>query len=136
METEVITKKEYIKKFDRRTKAGMLFLAQQSGLTDIEAAKVAGITPQNVPNLEATKTYQAGVKKFGEVLKEKITLGEMADELIKNIVQDTDKGAKNMSLKMAKEYIEPETEQKETSVVNVVIKKDEQIPEKADIIQE
>jgi hypothetical protein len=125
METEIITK-EYKKKADLKTRAGQLFVAQKQGLTDKEAAEKIGLDPRNVPQAEKTRTYQACIKKFGDFLQDEITLSEMGKELVKNIKQDQDKGAKNNAIKMAKEYIEPETEQKETSVVNVVIKKGEE----------
>ena len=119
-----ITTKQYKKKPDLKTKAGQLWVAQNQGLIDSEAARKIGVNPKNVTELENTRTYQAIEGKYGETLKTKITMGELADEHLKNIKQDTDKGAKNMAIKMAKEYIEPETELRDIEMVNVVIKKD------------
>ena len=120
------TKKSYRKKADLNTRPGRFFLAQRKGLTDSEAARAIGEDPRNVTNIERTKTYQACVKKYGEILGGMISLVELAKEHIKNIKQDKDKGAKNVAIKMAKEYIEPETEFRETGQVNVIVnKKDE-----------
>ena len=116
--------KQYNKKPDLKTKSGQLWLAQRKGLRDSEAARRIGVSPKNVPELENTRTYEAIKTKYGDALKSKITLDEMATEQIKNIKQDRDLGAKNMAIKMAKEYIEPETELRDIEMVNVVIKKD------------
>ena len=112
------------KKPDFRTRGGQLFLAQKRGMRDSEAARFVGITPVNVPNTERTRTYQACQERYGDVLKEKITLGELADEHLKNIRQDADRGAKNTAIRMAKEYIEPETSLRSLEMVSVVIKKE------------
>lgn len=116
--------KQYKKKADLKTKAGQLFVAQQKGMTDAEAARAVKIDPRNVPQMERTSTYQACRARYGDELRGLISLGEMAAEHIKNIKQDADKGAKNTAIKMAKEYIEPETEIRDQEMVNVIIRKD------------
>ncbi len=112
----------YIKRPDFKTKSGKLFLAQQKGLTDTEASKVAGISPNNVPELEATKTYLAITKKFADTLLDKITMSEIAEAIKDNIKQSEDKGAKNNAVKIALDKIEPDNLPQTAQQVNIVLK--------------
>ena len=114
--------KEYIKKPDFKTKAGKLFLAQQSGLTDSEASRKIGISEKNVPQMEATKTYQAIQSSFKDAIIEKITISDLAIQLLKNIKQDSDKGAKNNAIKIALDKIEPDNAPQTAQQVNIVLK--------------
>ncbi len=117
-----IRTKEYRKRVDFKTKAGKLFLAQQSGLTDSEASRKIGISEKNVTELEATKTYQAIIKSFKDAILEKTTISNLAEELNKNIKQDADKGAKNNAIKIALDKIEPENLPQTAQQVNIVLK--------------
>lgn len=107
---------------DFTLKSGKLFLAQQKGLKDIDACKVAGIAPKNITNLEATKNYQRCEKSFKDAILDKTTINNLADELLKNIVQDNDKGAKNNAIKMALDKIEPDNIQAQAQQVNIVLR--------------
>lgn len=109
------------KKPDFTLKSGKLFLAQQRGLKDIDACKVAGIAPKNIPNLEATKNYQRCVEAFKDKMLDIISMGELAEELKKNIVQDNDKGAKNNAIKMALDKIEPDNNLQQAQQINIVL---------------
>lgn len=111
---------------DFRKKSGKLFLAiHQKGLRNCEAAKEAGITEKNVPNLQATRNYQVLVETYAEALKSKISMNDLATEQIKNIRQDIDKGAKNVALKQVLDRLEPiENESMDFGAVNIVIRKE------------
>ena len=102
--------KPRIKKPDLDTKIGKYFVAKTQGKNKTEASKVAGYpTAFHSTRIEATKTYQALEKAyFKDELLKRISLGEIADEQIKNIVQDQDKGAKNKAIEMALNRIEPQ----------------------------
>jgi hypothetical protein len=91
---------EYKKKADKNTKAGKYFLARTRGLNKTEALKEAGASVRNSPEIEATKTYQAFEDKYRDILGAEITLKETAQEHVKNIKQDKDKGAKNKAIDM------------------------------------
>ncbi len=96
-------------KIDMKSKAGKYFLALQKGSTKKEAALTVGIDPRNVNKLEDTQMYQAIEKKyFKDELLDQITLTGLAQELLKNIVQDTDRGAKNKAIEIALSKLEPE----------------------------
>ena len=107
---------------DFTMKSGKLFLAQQRGLKDIEACKIAGITEENITNLERTNNYKNCVQSFKDALLDKTTLNILADELLKNIVQDNDKGAKNNAIKIAIDKIEPDKIPQQAQQVNIVLK--------------
>jgi len=117
-----ITKKSYNKKPDPNTKAGKVFLLQQQGLTDTQVARRLDITPENIPNMEATNTYKAFQKKFSDTLLEKISMEQIANKVKKNILQDSDKGASNTAIFKALERIEPDTMQQQAQMVNIVLK--------------
>ena len=116
-------KKERNIKADLTKKTGKYFLARQKGMTKSEAAISLGMAPTGVANIEATKNYQACVKKYGDVLREKIALEMIAEEQIKNIMQDTDKGAKNVAIKQAMDRIEPQqNEEFSSGEINIIIR--------------
>ena len=108
---------------DLTQKSGKYFKARQKGLSKTEAALKAGFDPRNTPQIEDTQNYKACVKKYADVLRDKIDLNEIADEQIKNILQDTDKGAKNVAIKQALDKIEPpEKEEFSSGEVTIVIR--------------
>lgn len=79
------------------------------GMKKSVAAREAGITNiSNLHNIENTKTYQALEAKYAKKLEAKLSLDEVADEHIKIIKQDQDKGAKLNAIKYYKENVEPE----------------------------
>lgn len=116
------TKKHYHKKADFNTVSGKLFLQQQSGKSDSESARAIGITPESVPMLESTSTYKACVSSFKDALLNITTPSKLANELLKNIEQDADKGAKNNAIKIAMDKIEPDKIQQQAQMVNIVLK--------------
>lgn len=84
-------------------------VARAKGLNKKEAAIEAGYkSVNNQTKIEKTKTYDAIVTHYKDVLLGNITLNEIAQEHVKNIVQDEDRGAKNTAIKMAMERIEPD----------------------------
>ena len=112
MEQPIIQKliKTKIKKPDLNTKAGKYLVAKMQGKNKTEAALTAGYPDGNhTTRIEATKTYQAIAQTYykDELLK-RISLGQIADEQIKNIIQDNDRGAKNKAIEMAINRIEPQ----------------------------
>ena len=113
-------KKSYKKKADPKTKAGQLFLAQQKGLTDKQASELVGISSKNVKKTEETKTYKAFEEKYSDILQTKITLEEIAEEQVKVIKQEKDKGAKNTAIKMALDKIEPDNNVLKAGDVKIV----------------
>ena len=116
-------KKERNIKADLTKKTGKYFLARQKGMTKSEAAISLGMAPTATANIEATKNYQACVTKYGDVLREKIALEMIAEEQIKNIMQDTDKGAKNVAIKQAMDRIEPQqNEEFSSGEINIIIR--------------
>jgi hypothetical protein len=100
-----------LKKADLNTKAGKYFLNKRKGMNKKEAALSAGYADgQHVTQIERSPTYQAIEKRYyKDTLLQKITLEKIAEEHMKVIEQDEDRGAKNTAIKMALERIEPET---------------------------
>jgi hypothetical protein len=97
----------------KSTKSGKYLVARAKGMTKKDAAIVAGYgasTPtHNVDKIERSQIYQALEKKFfKDALTAKITLEEIGDELIKNIKQDANLGAKNQAIQIALDKLEPE----------------------------
>lgn len=112
-------------KIDLQSKSAKYFFARQKTKTKKEACDIVGVLPQNARDLEATETYQELTKiYFKDVLLKQITMPQIASELLKNIVQDTDRGAKNQAIKIALDKLEPngETGNGEDERVFVVIK--------------
>lgn len=104
--------KEYKKKADLNTKAGKYFIAKKRGMNKKNAAIAAGYNPTHTTAIEQTKTYQEIEKKYKDVLLEKITMDEIASAHADNITQagatSVDRGARNVAIKMAKDWIEPD----------------------------
>jgi len=104
-----------VKKIDKNTKTYKYFKSHVlQGKTKTEAAKEAGISHVgNTTNIEKTKTFQALTLKYADSIQQVISMDEVAFEHTKNIVQDTDRGAKNAAIKMFLERVEPEAHKKE-----------------------
>ena len=108
-------KKDYamrvFKKDPLQFKAGKLWLAMQQNpnTPQKELMRELGFKhDQNLINVKKTQVFQYLERKYGDILKEKITPDKVATEHIKNIVQDLDKGAKNTAIRMYKEFTEPD----------------------------
>lgn len=97
------------KKPNLNSKAGKFFIARAQGHNKAEAAAIVGIDPRNVAQLERTQNYQAIEKKYSisEAILKQISLDEIAIELVKNILQDEDRGAKNKAIEIASNKLEP-----------------------------
>lgn len=98
------------KKADLNTRVGKYFIAKQKGLNKTEASIVAGYpSPTHTTRIEQSKTYQAIERLYyKDELLQQITLKQIAEEQIKNILQDQDKGAKNKAIEMVINRIEPD----------------------------
>ena len=105
-------------------KSGKLWLAIQKGKTSKEAAKEVGIDPRNVSHLKATDNYQALERSsFKEEILKHILASSIAEEHVKLIKQNEDKGVKLGAIKLAYETIEPEIPQEgEDQKVIVVLR--------------
>lgn len=95
------------------TKHGKYLVARAKGMTKTKSAEIAGfgksMGAHNSNKIEQTQIYRALEKKyFKDTLTAKITLEEIGDELIKNIKQDVNLGAKNQAIEMALAKLEPE----------------------------
>lgn len=113
------------KKPDLTSRIGKYYIARQKGLNKKQSQIVAGFAdPMHPTRIEATKTYKAIEQHYykDEILK-KITLADIANEQIKNILQDQDKGAKNKAIEMALDRIEPSDSAPEVEEKIVVLLK-------------
>lgn len=100
----------YKKEPNLDTKAGLYLAAKIKGMKKGEAALAAGFSSvTHTARIEKTKTYKALEQKyFREVMLSKMTKDDIADELIKNIKQDKELGAKNKAIEIALDKIEPQ----------------------------
>lgn len=83
---------------------------KEKGISKKQAALNAGykLSVAKCPsNIEDSETYAMVDAHYKEVLLKKISMESLADEHLKNIIQDEDRGAKNTAIKMALEKIEP-----------------------------
>jgi len=105
------------------SKAAKYFKAHRlEGKTKTQAVKEAGISDvRNVGNMEKTEIYERLEQKYADVLGHQMPKDEVAKELIKNIRQDSDKGAKNTAIKMLMDRVEPEQQQKDEDEKMIVI---------------
>ena len=102
-------RKPRVMKVSLSGKPAKYFMNRQKGMNKKDAAVAAGYTDNNNQSkIELSKTYQTIEKSYKNVLIEKVTMEQIADEHKKNIMQDQDKGAKNAAIKMALDKIEPE----------------------------
>lgn len=78
-------------------------------MNQAQSAIAAGYADvSHTTQIERSKGFQALMYK--DRLLEEITLKELAQEHVKNIRQDSDRGAKNTAIKMAYDKIEPQGE--------------------------
>jgi len=99
------------KKPDINSRIGKYFIARNQGKTKTEASITAGYpSPTHSTRIEQTRTYQAIKQYYRDELLRQITLQDIAKEQIKNILQDSDRSAKNKAIEMALNRIEPNIE--------------------------
>lgn len=116
-------KKERNKTPDLNSRTGKYFLARKKGLRQKDAAELLNIHPHYAPRLEKTKAYQALVQTYyKDELLTRVTMGQIAEEHAKNILQDQDKGAKNTAIKMALDKVEPSEMSREDDKLIVVLR--------------
>lgn len=99
------------KKPDLNSKAAKYFRGHTSGMTKQKALLAAGFSPKsinNYTNIERTKRYQEIQEYYKDALLNNISVQEIAEEHVKNIKQDQDRGAKNKAIEMALKKIEPD----------------------------
>lgn len=95
------------KKPDLHSKIGKYFLATRAGETKQEAQRIAGYSSDtNSATIEKSKTFQAITTFFKDEMMQQSSMKELASELLKNIRQDSDRGAKNTAIKIALDKIE------------------------------
>lgn len=112
-------------KIDTTSKQFKYYEAKKQGKSKKESAILAGFAPStaNTPALiENTEQYRAIEAHFKDTLLTKITVSEVADELVKNIRQDKELGAKNKAIEMAKSWIEPDGNTQDEERVVIVLK--------------
>jgi len=129
---------EVVKKMpDLNTKQGRYFIAKQKkGMTKKKAAIIAGYADgSNISKIEKSKGYKELEKVFfkDELLKQ-ISLENIATELIKNIEQDSDRGAKNKAIDIALSKLEDKVEEQNQERVLVILQGDS--PALSDAIDE
>ena len=102
---------------DLDSKVGKYAVNRNKGLTKKESAIRAGYSPSmanhGTKQIENTAMYQEIERVFfkDELLKQ-TDLQEIGAELLKNVRQDSDKGAKNNAIRIALDKLEPEEKQK------------------------
>ncbi len=107
-------KKKEATVFDlKNTRTGKYLIAKSKGLPKKESAIIAGFSENtamhNTDKIENTHLYRALEKKFfKDVISSQITMEEIGNELVKNIKQDVNLGAKNQAIQMALDKLEPE----------------------------
>ena len=106
-----------------QTKTEKYFIAHHlEGKTKTQAVKEAGISDiRNVGHIEKTKTYQRLARTYADVIDNQISMDETVAELIKNVRQDQDKGAKNNAIKMLMQRVEPEEQKKQEEDKLIVV---------------
>jgi len=93
---------------DLKSKPGKYYMAKKAGKSRIESMKVAGYSTKSNANIEKTGKFQAIEAYFKDEVVAKMSIGAVADELVKNIKQDKDKGAKNTAIKTYLDKVEPD----------------------------
>lgn len=122
-------KKTYIKtpkQVDLTSKSAKYFINHNlRGMPKAVAAKQAGIKHiNNITNIERTETYQTLAAQYADIVKEYMSFEAVALEHIKNIKQDSDKGAKNTAIKMYLDKVEPEVKKATNTEKMLVILRD------------
>ena len=98
-----------MKTIDLNSKPVKYLLNQKKGLNKKESALKAGYADgSHITQIEKSQDYVAARIYFKDELLSKISLGTLAGELLKNIEQDTDRGAKNAAIKIALDKLEPD----------------------------
>lgn len=116
-------RKERVKKADLNTRQGRYFLARKAGKNKSESALLAGYAdPNHTGMIENSKTYKAIEKKyFKDEILALISMKEIAEETVKTIKQDEDRGAKNKATEMVLNRLEPnETPEAEDRVLVIL----------------
>lgn len=91
------------------TKVGKYFIGVQKGLKKKEALQQAGyINLDSGSTVEKSKQYNEIRRYYRDSLQDEITVGDIAREHAKIILQDNELGPKVAAIKMAIEKIEPE----------------------------
>jgi len=113
-------------KIDKNSKAFQYYQNKKVCKTKKEAALKAGysmaVAVKPSQAIEQTQDYQLIERHFKDELLGKITISEIADELTKNIRQDTQLGAKNEAIRIALNKIEPDDIPTDTENVLIVLK--------------
>ena len=102
----------------RNTKQGKYLVNKAKGLSKKDSAIEAGYSESTathaVQQIEKSEVYQELERKFFvDTLKEQTSLEEIGEELLKNVRQDKDRGAKNKAIEIVLNKLEPE--QKDSS---------------------
>lgn len=98
------------------------FKAVKAGKNKSEATVIAGYSsPTQSAMIESSEGFKKLERRYKDVILEKISMEEIADEQIKNIVQDLDKGAKNKAIELALARIEPDKQSDSTEEKVMVI---------------
>lgn len=85
-------------------KAEKYLMNKLKGMNEIEAAKEAGYSETTIyktKQIESSQAYLEAENKYKEALLQVISPATIAQEHAKNIMQDSDKGAKNKAIEMA-----------------------------------
>jgi hypothetical protein len=111
-------------KINLDSKIGKYYVNRKRGMNKTKAQLEAGFPDgMHASRIENTKTYKEIDKVFyKEALMARISLGELAEEHLKNIRQDVDRGAKHRAIEMALDRIEPDKTQRDEEKVLVVLK--------------
>jgi len=107
---------------DLNSKVGKYYVARKkNNKSRNEALAEAGYRPTG-KNIEKTDGFQAIEKYFKDEVVVKMSVAQVADELVKNIKQDKDKGAKNTAIRTYLDKVEPEArlEDSDKDVVFIV----------------
>lgn len=96
--------------FDNKARIVQYVINRAKGMNKSKAALDAGYADGNHTGLiESRQAYKEIVKTyFKDKLLEQTTLEELGSELLKNVRQDQDRGAKNKAIEIALSKIEPE----------------------------
>lgn len=90
------------------TRVAKYHMAVRSGMTKAKAAEVAGYScPNQTTVIEKSKGFQKLQEYYKDELLKRVSLGQIADEHAKVIVQDNEMGPKLAAIKIAMDKIEP-----------------------------
>lgn len=105
-----------MKKPNLETKVAKYYMSRKAGKSKKESAITAGYSKNtalgNTNKIEMTQEFQTLQTYFKDELKTKISLSEIADALIDNIVQKDmkviDRGSRNKAIEIALDKLEPD----------------------------